>query len=335
MAKYILDVKRGQANTAGVKAKEDITDILTRNGFEKLLFQVRDNRFLKLMMTELDWKKSLSEVIDGDTIILQYPMYSRFAGKTFFKVVNKKKLNINKIVIIHDIESLRLYKDNDRAVKEELNFLNMFDCLIVHNNKMKIWLQQNGITKKMVELKVFDYLSNSEIIDSSMEKPIIFAGNLKKSKFLEKLNIEKRVNLFGIMPSDSYPKNIKYNGVKSPEELPLFLDGSFGLVWDGNSIETNNGIYGEYTRYNNPHKVSLYLSSGLPVIMWKEAALAQYVIDNNVGIVVDNLKNLDAILNSISEETYNDMKANVDNLSKKMRDGYNTKNAVNLAMSRL
>lgn len=334
MTKYVLEVQKGQANTAGVKAKEDITNILVKEGFKKLLFKVRNNRVSKLFLTGSDWKKSLEKVIDGDMVVLQYPMYSRFAGKSFFKAVDNKTLNINKVVIIHDIESLRLYKDNSKAVEEELNFLNKFDCLIVHNNKMKTWLQQNGVTKKMVDLEIFDYLNDNKIIDASIEKPLIFAGNLEKSKFLENLNIRKKVNLFGIKPSETYPDNISYNGVKNPEELSLFLDGSFGLVWDGDSLKTNNGVYGEYTRYNNPHKVSLYLSSGLPVIMWEEAALAQYVLDNKVGIVINSLENLDNVLNGISENEYYEMKSNVVRLSEKMRTGYYTKNAVNLAMSK-
>lgn len=328
MTKYILDVKRGQANTAGVKAKEDITEILVKDGFKKLVFEVRENKLLKLIMTGFDWGKSLSSVVDGDTVVFQYPMYSRFAGKSFFEVVDKKNLNINKIVIIHDIESLRLYKDNKQKVKEELNFLNKFDCLVVHNSEMKDWLTQNGITKKMVELKIFDYLNNNKLVDTSIEKPIIFAGNLEKSKFLEKLDIKKEIDLFGIMPSENYPKNIRYNGVKNPEELSSFFDGSFGLVWDGNAVETNNGIYGEYTRYNNPHKVSLYISSGLPVIVWKEAAIAEFVRNQHIGIIVSSLDDIDNILAGITSEEYLAMVKNVNTESDKLRTGYYTKLAL-------
>ena len=50
------------------------------------------------------------------------------------------------------------------------------------------------------------------------------------------------------------------------------MEGSFGLVWDGISVETCAGVYGEYLKVNNPHKTSLYLASGIPVIIWKEAA---------------------------------------------------------------
>ena len=64
----------------------------------------------------------------------------------------------------------------------------------------------------------------------------------------------------------------------------LNLFGSFGLVWDGMSSETCKGSFGEYLRINNPHKTSLYLASGIPVIIWSKAALAEFIEKNKCGI---------------------------------------------------
>ena len=60
------------------------------------------------------------------------------------------------------------------------------------------------------------------------------------------------------------------------------MDQNFGLVWDGTSLDGCNGRYGEYLKFNNPHKTSLYLSCGIPVIIWKEAALADFVEEHKV-----------------------------------------------------
>ncbi|WP_436666722.1 sugar transferase [Latilactobacillus sakei] len=328
MNKFILDVRHGQANTAGVKAKQDITQILTKNGYKELSFAVRDTKIAKLIMTGHDWSKTLKRVNTGDMVVLQYPMYSRFAGNIFFKTVKKLNLQITKVAVIHDIEALRLYKDDDKKIAEELNFLNQFDTLIVHNEKMMKWLLDNGIKINMISLEIFDYVNSNPMIAASFEKPLVFAGNLKKSSFLEEFEVKKRTELFGIEPSEKYPDNIHYNGVKTPEELPKFLDGSFGLVWDGESLETNTGIYGEYTRYNNPHKVSLYLSSGLPVIVWKEAAIASFIQNNKLGIVIENLGDIDNTLNRVTKVQYNEMKNNVEEISKRLRTGQSILNAL-------
>ena len=89
------------------------------------------------------------------------------------------------------------------------------------------------------------------------------------------------------------------------------------IVWHGN-----------YMRYNNPHKASLYLSTGQPVIIWKKAALAEFVIKNKVGIAVDSLENLDEILDKITAEQYQLMKNNTIKLASSLRSGQFIKQAV-------
>ena len=76
------------------------------------------------------------------------------------------------------------------------------------------------------------------------------------------------------------------------------------------STATCTGVYGEYLRINNPHKTSLYLASEIPVIIWKEAALAKFIVDNKCGIAVDSLEDIKQALQDLSEEEYNEMKNN-------------------------
>ncbi|KAF0483945.1 hypothetical protein GBP14_09645 [Pediococcus acidilactici] len=159
------------------------------------------------------------------------------------------------------------------------------------------------------------------MIEADKNKDIIFAGNLVKSSFLKKWNINKEIIVYGINPSENYPKNVKYRGVKKPGELVRYLSGSFGLVWDGDSTKTNSGTYGEYTRYNNPHKVSLYLSSGLPVIVWKEAAISKFVEDRNVGITVSDLNEIPDIMEKMSDHQYETILKNVKKVGNEMRRG--------------
>ena len=74
-------------------------------------------------------------------------------------------------------------------------------------------------------------------------------------------------------------------------------------------------------RYNNPHKLSLYLAVGLPVIIWSEAAEADFVLQENVGIVVDSLKELADKLKKVDKVRYNEMRMNAKCVSKKLRNG--------------
>lgn len=107
----------------------------------------------------------------------------------------------------------------------------------------------------------------------------------------------------------------------APEELVGKLDGQFGLVWDGDSIETCSGAYGAYLRYNSPHKASLYLAAGLPLIVWKESALASYVKEKGVGLCIGSLSGLGSILGRLTEDEYAGMLDNVARERKKIVHG--------------
>ena len=106
-----------------------------------------------------------------------------------------------------------------------------------------------------------------------------------------------------------------------PEELIKNLQGRYGLVWDGDSLDTCSGLTGEYLKVNNPHKLSLYLAVGLPVIIWSEAAEAEFVRKNNVGLTISSLYELPVKLAAISESDYEIMKNNAMAVGKHLRRG--------------
>ena len=144
---------------------------------------------------------------------------------------------------------------------------------------------------------------------------------------MKKWDLETPIDVYGPNAADKYPSNISYKGILSAEELPGALVQSFGLVWDGNSMDTCTGNYGSYLKINDPHKVSLYLSSGLPIIIWSEAALADIVRDEKLGITVDSLKDIDKALSEVKVDDYQKMCSNVQNIAKLMRKGYFLTNA--------
>lgn len=73
-------------------------------------------------------------------------------------------------------------------------------------------------------------------------------------------------------------------------------------MWDGDGINGCSGNTGEYLRYNNPHKLSLYMVSGLPVVIWSKAAEAEFVINNKVGVVVDDINDFNDVFDKIDEK---------------------------------
>ncbi len=99
------------------------------------------------------------------------------------------------------------------------------------------------------------------------------------------------------------------------------MTGKYGLVWVGDSIDTCKGCKGEYLKINNPHKLSLYLAVGLPVIIWDEVTEAEFVKRENVGLTVSSLYELPDKLAVISDSDYTVMKNNAARIGEKLRNG--------------
>ncbi|WP_203640794.1 sugar transferase [Levilactobacillus andaensis] len=325
MNNYVLEVNAGQSNSAGSKAKADITFFLKKSGFHTVKVSVSKNKILRLLFGFINVLISLKGIKKG-TFVFQYPMYSKITSRYIMAVL--RHTDVKKVILIHDVESFRLEKTNKNAIQKEVSFFNQFDKLISHNKQMTNWLRNNGVNIKIVELEIFDYDNPTKRKRADFKREIQFAGNLDKSVFLTKLETKIPVNIMGPNPKKNYPENVKYLGMYTPEEVPRKLNAGFGLVWDGDSVSTCSGLYGEYMKINNPHKVSLYLSSGLPVIIWDQAALADFVRDNNVGLTLQSLEDLDRVIESVSSHDYNVMLDNVQVIEEKLRNGNYTNKAI-------
>ena len=323
MNNYLLSVYDKTEYNAGPKAKRDISKILSEKlNFKNIEFYFSLNNTISSKINKikyLNWdipRKLKNKKIDN--IFIQYPIYSTVVTE---KILSLLDSHVKVYYIIHDLESLRLFKNDANYLVEEINRLNKADGLVSHNSTMTKWLRENGVKTKISNLEIFDYLTENVAPESnSYEKTLCYAGNLQKSDFL--VNEFYPIDVYGPNPKKEYPNTVSYKGVFAPEELPKHLKESFGLIWDGNRIDECNGVYGEYMKYNNPHKVSLYLSSGLPVVIWEKAALADFISKHQAGIVVESLSQLQNKLGSLTEEEYLNLRHNAQLVSEKLKNGH-------------
>lgn len=190
---------------------------------------------------------------------------------------------------------------------------------------------------KMDILGIFDYLVenyNEELLEKrnlSRKGPVIIAGALSKHKagYIYNLPENCNFNLYGInFEREKASSNTNYVGAFNPEELIYNLQGSFGLVWDGDSSATCTGVYGDYLKINNPHKTSMYLAAGIPVIIWEEAALANFIKKNHCGITIKSTDEIRNIIDNMLDEEYETLKANACKIGGKLRRGYFLKSAM-------
>ena len=322
---------------AGNKARNDVEEIVKREGYQALVLSVDNWYEMSTLKAQLHKSKAIGQALNqlkqGDELLIQFPMlHHSFFTTHHVKKAQKKGVKVH--FIIHDLEALRYanldtvpLKHKIRVQIQESGLLGAADGIIAHNPIMKSVLVNKGVAEdKIVSLGIFDYLipNFQEKSGLTKDQPIIVAGNLAQEKagYLYSLPEEPAYNLYGVGFDESRAlANETYFGSFLPDELPAALEGGFGLVWDGDSAETCSGVFGEYLRYNNSHKASLYLAAGFPVVVWEESALAHFVIDKQCGLVVSSLSDLKENLDTLSEEQYKEMLENAKQIGSKLRQG--------------
>ncbi len=353
MTIYFLKYSNGSRLNAGSKARNDLDIIFESLHFKPINLITKDSsiNYNKLGNLLFQWQYlknalKISRIVkSGDIVFIQHPIQGVLEFSFILKILKNK--NVKFISIVHDLEIFRKWDidyNKHRAYLSDIKILENNDAIILHNEKMiNVYSKIAHIkSDKLINLQIFDYLQPNKIdnfINNKSSNEVIIAGNLRKEKagYIYKLqNIPYNFNLYGAGYSETkkYP-NINYEGSFFADELVNVMEGKFGLVWDGPSINTCEGNTGEYLKVNNPHKTSLYLSSGIPVIIWKKAALAEFIVKNNIGVAIDSLEEIPVVMDRISDEQYSKMKANCQNIAQKLCSGYFTKKAINDALELL
>lgn len=331
--KYVIGLDVAN-KTAGGKAAKDITKIAEEMGYIPVKYKVKGRR-IRQSISKIQFFSYLKRIQEGGIVLLQYPLAGQVEAPVadFFCRHPKYKL----LLLIHDLDILRSDKSSKDVSNMEIRLLKRADAIICHNQEMNRMLRTYGVDEgKCINLKLFDYLYDfMPERAKKVDKKVIVAGNLSrnKSKYVYMLNEIDRVDfdLYGINYDGTTYPNIHYFGAYGPEELPQKFNGGFGLVWDGDQLTTCSGNFGEYLRYNNPHKLSLYLAAGLPVIVWKESAVYSFVKEKKVGIGVDSLLEVPVILEKMTAPEIEEMMNRVSALSRELSIGTYTKLALNHA----
>ena len=328
---------------AGNKAKTDIETTLQQMGAVNLGLPTTfyDNKVLAFVLNLVGIVRMMIRIRPNDVLLLQYPVKKYFSF--ICKVAHYRKAKV--VVIIHDLMSLHRKRI---TLDTEVERLQMSDYLIASNEVMGQWLKKQGITCPIGALGLFDY--RSEVIPEP--KPVsptphrwslVYAGALvmrKNSYLLELSRSAEHFDLHIYGNSDGLP------GIKDAPHAVCFpftpadefirsADGDFGLVWDGDSLDTCQGDFGEYLRYNSPHKVSFYLRAGLPVIIWRQAAVASIIEQEGIGLCIDSINDLKKQLQTITPFEVEEMKSNVKRVSERLATGMFFKEAFSKAVSSL
>ena len=342
---YQIVETMGNTVDASNKARGDVSNIAESLGFKSLY--VRVPGFSKKILPKIISKAFFLfhlilvciKLEKGSILLTQVPCINCAVISQYLlkKVCGLKK--IRTVAFVHDVNEIR--NPSKKMANESFKklLLNM-EIIVAHNESMIDYLCDWGIKReKIINLQIFDYILRYDgAVTPEFEKSIAVAGNLAndKSTYIDSLIELKniRVNLYGPNYKDKgMNENIVYHGVFKSDELPQVLNSGFGLVWDGTSVETCEGAYGQYLKYNNPHKLSLYIAAGIPVVIWKDAAEAYFVKENHLGILVDSLFDLNEQFEKLTKEMYEEYCESVSIVRSRLIKGYYARNALERARS--
>lgn len=309
------------------KAKNDVDELLHDWGYHDLSNKNHSQGKIAHFFHQLTGvMRILTHVHSGDTLILQYPFKKFYYMACTF--AHWKGATV--VTIVHDLGAFRRHK---LTPEQENRQLSKTDKLIVHNETMEKWVKAHGFKGKTVCLGIFDYLiSTKPHAYPTPHRPwrIVYAGGLYKWRNAYLYNLDSSMNLWtldlygpGYEALEKDPK-ITWHGNLKEEQLMEQVEGDFGLVWDGGSLDECNGDWGSYLKINNPHKTSFYICAGIPVIVWKKAAMRNFIEDNNLGFSIDSIKDIDEKLRNMTPEQYKTMRDSVARFSALLRKGHFT-----------
>lgn len=336
---YYIATPISPDNFAGTKARRDIETLAERRGMRSIRFLGSNSanrslgKRLQLIWFGLrNWMHLRKVVESGALVLFQYPHYplkSAVLARYMMRRIQNSK-HVRFVALVHDLNSVR--KTFGKAAQySDTQFLRQFDMIVCHNEHMLSYLERQGFDPaRLLPLGLFDYLAVERDAPSDERNPLSvnIAGNLcrEKSAYLHELlstEIGYRLYLYGAgLNAASDSAFVQYEGLVAAEALPGRLRGAFGLVWDGESMESCSGDYGAYLAINHPHKASLYLCAGVPVIIWSGAALAGYITQNGLGFCIDSLAEIGDKLKAIDIETYRRMRDRAKREGARIRGGY-------------
>ena len=329
-----------ESRSAGSKAKQDYEDILASMGAVNLGLKRSHHRgkVLTFILNLVGVARCCMSMRRGDMLVLQYPVKKYFT----FLCHRARKRGATTVALIHDLGSFRRKK---LTVQQELDRLGLVDNVIATNATMGDWLKDQGLDKPIVALGLHDYLSTALVpgLDGHRQQGpwrIAYAGTIRarKNSFIHQYAaaIEGyELHIFGT-ESDEHPipesPHVVKHGFIEPDDFMTTNGCDFGLVWDGDSLDCCSGPFGEYLKYNTPHKLSLYLRAGLPVIMWSQSAVAPLVTSLGIGLTIDSLKEVSSKLDSLDDEQISVLHHNVAKVADDIANGRFLKTALQQLM---
>lgn len=323
---YFISEHAEQKLIHGGVGPYDIEKILEKNGAIPIRFPHHFDFSITAKIRRLLFLRKILKKIEADAVIIfQHPQYATM-DRLLIKFLERRK-DVRLICLVDDIDGL---KDGEvRLLQTEMKLFKRYQYFILHNSNMESWFHCFHPNFKATHLNFFDFLAEDKIYQRRKSSTIVFAGNLQKSRFLERLgswlnkSSSLQLHLYGQHVTERMMdcKTVLYKGFYPPHSLPDHIEGSFGLIWDGEAVENLAGSLGDYMQYICHHKLSLYIVCNLPVIVHEDAGSAGLVKKYGIGFTIKSLYEVEEKIERLTTQEYGKMVRNTYPLAREITSG--------------
>lgn len=336
-AYYVL-TRAYDTQHAGAKAPADIRSISLALGFKPIDLPVVpvarfDRRNLKrYLLGPLKLLRLIARVRSTDIVLLQHPIVGRLEKRLIRRLCGRCRT----IALVHDLDIIR---NQENLEYDDLTFLSHFDVIVSQNHKMQEYVADKIPRARHVSIDLFDYLT-------TREAQVTWSASPERLYIIGNLNPEKAGYLYAIqgvkLPIWAYgpncetqklPARVAWKGVLDMHNPSFGAIDGFGVVWDGVSADGLEGVWGRYLVYNTPHKLSMYMMLGMPVIVPSASAVAHFVVESGIGFAVESLHEADDLVASISPSAWDSLRQNVLAARRGIMGGAYTRRALQKALT--
>jgi glycosyltransferase involved in cell wall biosynthesis len=280
-------------------------------------------------------KSILGPIQPEDLVVIQFPLWTNLNFQEEFIDYIKNISSVKIIALIHDIPTW-MFNDGTDSYDRDTDFwlrqLRKFDSLIVANETTVKRLQMDHVNVPMIPMHIWDYIYSGPIKEKNYLKKIFYVGG----RGIVDIDYKASTPLFlyykTVTVDVTMNPSVTWLGQEPSDEIISEIDGGFGLVVSDNLKEQSNMNFVHYTQFNNPTKLSLYIAAGIPVIVPDKTAHAKWVKEAGIGLVINNLNDVDDILSNISREDYQKMLVAIQPWQSAVRAGFFVKRALMAAL---
>jgi hypothetical protein len=325
---------------AGAKAPADIRRVCLDLGFAPVDLPVVpvarfDRRNLKrYLLGPLKLLRLIASARATDIVLVQHPIVGRLEKRLIPRLCRRCRT----IALIHDLDIIR---NQENLEYDDLTFLSHFDVIISQNGKMLEYVAEKIPRAQNVSIDLFDYLTtrDAQVTWSAAPERLYIIGNLNPDKAGYLYAIQGvKLPIWAYGPNcetQKLPAGVAWKGVLDMHNPAFGAVDGFGVVWDGLSADGLEGVWGRYLLYNTPHKLSMYMMLGMPVIVPSESAVARFVVDSGIGFAVESLAEADDLVSSLSADAWARLRQNVLAARRGIMGGGYTRQALRGALAAL